>query len=201
MRQVAPTIDADSFTFLFVCTGNICRSPLAERLLASRLAIVDASDRGLIQIESAGLQTVNGVPMDETAAGQALRMGAEPRGSLSRSLDRNISMHSDLILTMTRAQQIDLVKRYPAVLRRTFPVREFSRILDGSPEISKNEKSIARRSAAIVAHASAVRTGFATKPIDDDIPDPFRQDDVVHRRVADMIEDAVSIISLRMFAR
>ncbi|UFS57876.1 arsenate reductase/protein-tyrosine-phosphatase family protein [Subtercola endophyticus] len=199
-RPIQSVIDDDSFTFLFVCTGNICRSPLAERLLTSKLTTLEVADRQTIRVESAGLQTINGVAMDETAASEGLRLGAQIAGAESRVLDRTISMGANVLLTMTREQQVDLVKRYPALLHRTFTVREFARILEEVPEVVSAGESVARRGVVTVGRASAVRSSLAANASDDDIPDPYRRGDAVHRQVADMIEIAVSTISRRMFA-
>ncbi|GGF12754.1 hypothetical protein GCM10011399_03340 [Subtercola lobariae] len=138
--------------------------------------------------------------MDATAAREGLRLGAQTSGVKSRVLDRPISMKANVLLTMTREQQIDLVKRYPVLLRRTFTVREFARILSFGPKIEAESETIARRSILTVEKASTIRSSFAVQAIDDDIPDPYCKGDAMHRHVADMIEIAVSTMVSEMFA-
>src|SRR4051795_5389163 len=67
-----------SFVVLFVCTGNICRSPIAERLLAARLP--DPS----IRAASAGTRAMVGYGIDQTAAHVLRRLGGEPDGHGAR---------------------------------------------------------------------------------------------------------------------
>jgi protein-tyrosine-phosphatase len=94
---------------LFVCTGNICRSPLAEVLLRR-----EVESRGLaeVQVSSAGTGAWDGAPASEGA----YLIGLEHRLDLSahraRLLTRDLVHHADLTLTMSRhhrarAQELD----------------------------------------------------------------------------------------------
>ena len=84
---------------LFVCTGNICRSPLAEALL--RRALVE---RGLneITVESAGTRAWDGAPASEGAYLVALERGLDLSSHRARLLTREIVEDTDMILTMAR---------------------------------------------------------------------------------------------------
>jgi len=84
---------------LFVCTGNICRSPLAEALL--RRALVE---RGLedITVESAGTGAWDGAPASEGAYLVALERGLDLSSHRARLLTREIVEDTDLIFTMAR---------------------------------------------------------------------------------------------------
>lgn len=84
---------------LFVCTGNICRSPLAEAMLRSDLA-----RRGVegVEVTSAGTGAWDGAPASEGAYLVALEHGLDLSGHQARQLTRNLVKHSDLILTMSR---------------------------------------------------------------------------------------------------
>lgn len=84
---------------LFVCTGNICRSPLAEVLLKRALA-----ERGLddVGVASAGTGAWDGAPASEGAYLVALERGLDLSSHRARLLTREIVEDTDLILTMAR---------------------------------------------------------------------------------------------------
>jgi len=84
---------------LFVCTGNICRSPLAEALLKRAL-----EERGLtdVSVTSAGTGAWDGAPASEGAYLVGLECGLDLSGHRARLLSRELVEQADLILTMAR---------------------------------------------------------------------------------------------------
>ncbi|HBU6131818.1 TPA: protein tyrosine phosphatase [Enterobacter cloacae] len=79
-------------SILVVCTGNICRSPIGERLLRQQLP--DA------QVTSAGIFGLEGHPADAAARAVALRHGVSLEGHVARKFTRFLLQKSDLILVM-----------------------------------------------------------------------------------------------------
>lgn len=79
-------------SILVVCTGNICRSPIGERLLRQLLP-------GR-QVTSAGLFGLEGRPADASAQALALRHGLSLEGHVARRVTRSLLQQSDLILVM-----------------------------------------------------------------------------------------------------
>lgn len=79
-------------SILVVCTGNVCRSPIGERLLRQHLP-----DR---YIASAGIFGLEGCPADDSAQDVAWRHGISLDGHVARRLTRNLMQGSDLILVM-----------------------------------------------------------------------------------------------------
>jgi protein-tyrosine-phosphatase len=82
---------------LFVCTGNTCRSPMAEALLRKAFA-----DRGLeVAVSSAGTGAWDGSPASEGAYLVALENGLDLGAHAARTLTREAVAAADLILTMS----------------------------------------------------------------------------------------------------
>jgi len=84
---------------LLVCTGNICRSPLAEALLLRAL-----QTRGIegVTVTSAGTGAWDGAPASEGAYLVGLERGLDLSGHRARLLTRELVEQADLILTMAR---------------------------------------------------------------------------------------------------
>ena len=82
---------------LVVCTGNICRSPMAEGLLRHMLA----QHRGLeAHVHSAGTHGLDGEPAAAFAIQAASEIGVDISSHRARSLDREMVSAADLILVM-----------------------------------------------------------------------------------------------------
>src|SRR5690348_8345302 len=112
------------FTVLHVCMGNICRSPMAERLL------VAAAGDGELLVHSAGTGGWHeGAPMDRSAARQVLARGGDVAGFRARKLRGDHIDASDLILTATAEQVEFVLSLRPDAAARTFVLGEFGRLL------------------------------------------------------------------------
>ena len=171
-----------SFSILFVCTGNICRSPLAERLLHTRLGAAVGERRGSFLVGSAGTQGWEGSAMDPTAAAQLVRLGGDPTDFRGRQLTAELIAAADLVLTATRAHRRVVLGELPEALRRTFTMCEFAHLVAGSASPTDS-------AGGLVAWAAS-RRGSAT--LDDyDIADPYGASAAVHSQVADHISACV----------
>ncbi|MEZ5490804.1 MAG: low molecular weight protein-tyrosine-phosphatase [Gammaproteobacteria bacterium] len=91
---------------LFVCTANVCRSPLAEGLLRQRLH--ENGLAGRIQVSSAGTTALRGLRPDPRVIEVATEAGV-PLGRIrSRRLTTRMLMRSDYVLVMDRSQLEDI---------------------------------------------------------------------------------------------
>ena len=112
---------------LFVCTGNICRSPLAERLAAfyaSRLRIPDFT------VSSAGTQAVIGHPIHKNAGLILSELGGDVSNFRARQLTPKIASSADLVLTMTREHRDAVLELAPRQLRATFTLSEAAQLAE-----------------------------------------------------------------------
>lgn len=174
----------EPFRILVVCVGNVCRSPLAERLLTARLA----GASGDFSVSSAGTHGLNGQPMDPTAAAELVRLGGDPSGFVAARVTQDDVASADLVLAATQRVRGQVLQLAPAALRRTFTVRELALLL--------SRAEVAGEAAELVEHASRWRGTLAgTDPADLDLPDPIGRSDRVHRDVAELIDDATLVIA------
>lgn len=171
-------MDGASLEFLTVCTGNICRSPLAELLLATRLA-----DLG-VTVSSAGTRGLRSAPMTAEAVSIADQLGiAHERaaGHRSRFLTEAHLGSPDVIFAMTRDHRRHIVELAPTRLRSTFTVREFARLAAGVSDAAVTEAAAragddpaSRLRAAVTLVASQRGVGAPpASPDDDDVIDPY----------------------------
>jgi protein-tyrosine phosphatase len=112
------------FMALFVCTGNTCRSPMAEVLMQHRLAdklgctIDELGERGVI-VQSAGIAAMTGGrPSPEAVSAMSAR-SLDLSQHQSQPLDERMVRYADVIFTMTRGHRDAIVAQWPDVEPRT----------------------------------------------------------------------------------
>lgn len=105
-------IEASPGNVLFICTGNICRSPMAEALLGK------VSGQDPRTIGSAGLRGMDGEAVHPLAREQMDRRGVDISAHRARSVTPNLLVESSIILVMEAAQQAWLESKMPMVRGR-----------------------------------------------------------------------------------
>lgn len=196
-RPASPTSGrrGTPFRVLFVCTGNLHRSPLAERLLKVRLA----SCPGAFQVSSAGTVAKAGTPMDPAAAALLTGLGGDPHGALARRLTAALVDDSDLVLGAAAEHREAAVRLSPLwALQRAFTLREFARLL--RPEDAARATEPAERAAALVKGAAARRGAGGHRLDDDDVADPYGAPAQVAREAAARIAESVERIATTVLA-
>ncbi len=190
----------ERFSILTVCSGNVCRSPLAEQLLRAGLAPWPQ-----LTVASAGTIGMIGQPMTEQAAALSRRFGGDPSTHVSRELTEQHLNAANLVFAMSREHRRAIAELEPRAIRYTFTIREFARLISGVTESDLGEVAllpiddVARRLATIVDLAASQR-GAVAPPVsadDNDVIDPYGQSDDVYAESARQLVPAIeAVVSL-----
>jgi protein-tyrosine phosphatase len=187
------------FTVLCVCMGNICRSPMAERLLVAEAMALGATEDTLL-VHGAGTGGWHaGEPMDPQAAKQVIARGGDVTGFKARRLLAEHIEASDLVLTAT-VEQVDFVTELvPDATARTFVFGEFGRLIrDVTLDTALTDPF--ERGVALVEAADAARRGRRALG-SDELDDPWGRSDAYFGRVADEIHATTGPLAAALFAR
>jgi protein-tyrosine phosphatase len=180
---------------LTVCTGNICRSPVAERALQAGL---DALRAGTFQVQSAGTYAMTGSPIHLPCARIIETYGGRSGGFAARQLTPGMLRGTDLILTMTSTHRSEVVRMDPSVLKRAFTIREFARMLTVLEERDSRpapETDLVSWWRTLPARAAGVRhLALASDAADNDVADPYGLTPEAYQRMEDELAPAVLAI-------
>lgn len=174
---------------LFVCTGNVCRSPLAERLTA---AFADEAGLVALTASSAGTGALVGQQMDGDAAAVLAGLGGSGRGFRAREFSPEMVRSADLVLTLERQHRATVLERAPRALRRTFTLREAAAVLGLlDPADLPTGRDVDDRGRQLVAAMARRRSEWRESKGATDIADPYRRGPQVQIHVGSEIADAL----------
>lgn len=105
---------------LFVCTGNTCRSPMAEQIFNQQARDLSA------HATSAGLNAQEGSPINPLAVEALKGLGYSPTEHSSKLISTEAVEVADVILTFTQSQKIELGQRFPAASGKLFTISEYA---------------------------------------------------------------------------
>lgn len=180
---------------LFVCTANVCRSPLAERLLRRGLDAVAPGSSAPLTVASAGVRALDRSPMAANAALVLRRRGADDRDFTSRRLAPQTFGDPALVLTAERWHRRAVVEAQPRLLRRSFTLLEFARLLASVGRSDPAAGPLRERVVALAGAAAARRgSGMATEAGLDDLADPVGGTLADFEACADGIEAALAVL-------
>jgi protein-tyrosine phosphatase len=189
--EVAPTgdqpesivTDVPAFPVLFVCVGNVCRSPFAERLLELRLRQAGVGPG--VPVGSAGTRAAVGDAMHPRMRAHLEELGGSPDGFRSRQLTDAMLEEAGLVLVAGKDLRSAVLQQVPGALRRTFTVTELA--------------DLARAASPAASLPDLVRSCAGRRstahPDDYDVPDPIRGTPEVFDAVAATLERAVTDVA------
>ncbi|WP_116997647.1 hypothetical protein [Desertimonas flava] len=174
---------------LVVCTANVCRSPVAQRLLARALEGVGTGDgRGWV-VTSAGTGRYS-AGMDPGTVSAAAAVGVDLADHTSRTIDRSIlgTDGADLVVTMTREHLRDVVALDPGAWPRTFTLKELARraISIDAPTSDESFEDWRRRLGQGRQASAMLRPDPA-----DDVSDPYGRPARFHTEMVTEVSQAI----------
>lgn len=186
----------ERFRLLFVCTGNICRSPTAEflarHLLVGRLGGREAAR---FDIGSAGVGAVVGHPMHPLARAKLAPWaldGERTERFVARQISPSIVAGADLVLGASPRHRSAVLEQYPELLGVTFSLREFARLASAVP-VDTLPADVVHRARVVVERARNLR-GRVPAPDDDRIPDPMGGPPEAHALATALVFEALRAI-------
>jgi protein-tyrosine phosphatase len=182
---------------LFVCTGNICRSAIAEQIFRARFGV------GNIEFSSAGIGALVGSGMPAQAAEISRQLGGEPDAHIARQLTQEMIADSDLVIGLSREHRSEVVRTHPRANRYAFTLREFARVIEAHSETTRATLIPRTAEAAVRVFRDAIpiissQRGYAGRPAapeDDDVIDPYGREQAIYNRSGREIGEAVEKIT------
>jgi protein-tyrosine phosphatase len=179
---------------LVVCTGNICRSPIAEGFLRDRSARVLGDP---LRVGSAGTWARTGKPPTDEAILAAGERGVDIAAQTSTSFRGELARRADLLVTMTEEQRGEVLGQVAEAAGKTFTLKELVTLLRElpAPPSPSDRETVLRR----IADADALRRGSgAPEVFDADVADPLGLSLEAYRAVAWEIESLVDELLERL---
>ncbi|MBI5835882.1 MAG: low molecular weight protein arginine phosphatase [Candidatus Eisenbacteria bacterium] len=115
--------DTSTYSILFVCTGNTCRSPMAEAMLRAKLP---PEARGRIRVASAGVAAAPGMPASANTVKVLERAGITPGEHRSRPLAAAMLEATDLVLALTAEHRRAILGILPSAAEKTYVLSDFA---------------------------------------------------------------------------
>ncbi|AWB87303.1 hypothetical protein C3E77_12250 [Mycetocola zhujimingii] len=177
-------------TILFVCSGNICRSPFLELTMRRSLAQHHITS---IAVRSAGTDAL----LRQSVAGPMAEIlredNIDPSLFRSRQLSHQLVASADLILTAERAHRSVAARMHPSAVSRIFTVTQAARLLQAAPPLPPDPalNPVAQLTSLIASGRGVNQTSAGNG---DDIADPWQQSRSVYRAVARAMKEPLAVI-------
>ncbi|MET0859504.1 MAG: hypothetical protein ABW091_00610 [Microbacterium sp.] len=179
-------------TILFVCTGNVCRSPFLELSLRHGLAQRRITS---IAVRSAGTDALLRQPIAAPMADILADANIDATTFRSRQLERQMVRSADLILTAERSHRSVVARLQPDALPRIFTLRQAARLVQSAPSEAAIDNSANAASQLAMLIASGRVINHPSAGDGDDIPDPWQQPRSVYRSVAGMLKEPLDVLA------
>jgi len=179
------------FRILFVCTGNICRSPAGALLLQAALRPRPESS-GQVLVASVGTHAVVGWPVDPPTVAALRARHIDPAGHRARLLTATAVAEADLVLGATRAHRAAVVSMFPKAVHYAYTIKEFARLA----ETVASSRYVAPGPRGLLSDVGSIRRSVrAAVPTDDDIDDPYGGTATDHEVTVAAIAAATAVVA------
>jgi protein-tyrosine phosphatase len=187
-----------TFKVIFVCTGNICRSPMAEQMLIQKAE----KNKLPIKVVSAGVMAMTGDPMTPQSADAMTIRGFTPTKHISQDLTPKLLEEADLVLTATLDHRSAIARMLPKASKYSFTIDEFARLtsfLRADPEFQEEFKRKSKETRdqylkRAMQEAVLLRGMVPTNLDPKDVIDPYGESIEVYNQVAEHIDVMLEII-------
>ncbi|MGV1034623.1 MAG: hypothetical protein ACOYBP_05300 [Microbacteriaceae bacterium] len=183
-------------SILVVCTGNICRSPLAAGLVSSYVSDIP----GQLLVTSAGTRPMLGsrVPGEIVRFAESLQVRLDAH--VPRELNAELIHQASLVLTAERAHRAEVVSLVPSASRKTYTLNQFARLSSEHEDmISRGELPALATNQIdeLVSEIADFRSLAAhlEQPQRDDIEDPYGRSQTAYEHVNEEIHSVSSHIA------
>ena len=107
---------------MFICTGNTCRSAMAEAILKKKAQVWNKN----IDVFSSGLYAQNGDGPTSAAIEVMEEMGYDMSGHYARNIRNSNILDMDVILCATNSQKVQTIMMYPELKEKIYTIKEYA---------------------------------------------------------------------------
>jgi len=186
-------------SILVVCTGNVCRSPIAEGLL--RDALVQRYGERAPHMSSAGTAGWEGEGAMKESVAAAAERGTDISGHVARKVTGTMVEHAGLVVTMATEHRDALSRFSPDTAHKTFTLKELVRLLEHLDALDPAaDPAVPSSIVDRVAAADAARSGgFEGNPHDEDVVDPLGMPMESYRAIAWELDEWVARLVVGLY--
>jgi protein-tyrosine-phosphatase len=179
--------ESDSLRILVVCTANQCRSPLTAAALARHATAHDVH----LEVSSAGIQAVHGLPATSPTIDAARKIGLDLSQHVSTPLDPGVVRSADVVIALERRHVQEIVLADPSSFSRTFTLKELVRrgTVAGPKPASQPVREWLQ-----VLHRGRRPTDLLGASSDDDVTDPTGSNATDHRTTAEEVDALTRVV-------